>query len=87
MCFYYIGLAILYPYIMLITLTDFWNYKLRNVTADWNTSSPCLNHLQTVFPSYLSITANVPLGLFVVLTTVWGYRIQLRSRRDSLSIL
>ena len=79
-------MAILYPYMMLITLTDFWNYKLRNVTADGNISSTSLNHLQSVFPSYLSITANVPLALFVVLTMVWGYRLHLRTGRDFLVI-
>ena len=26
--FYYIGLTILFPYIMLITIMDFWNYKV-----------------------------------------------------------
>ena len=26
--FYYIGLTILFPYTMLITIMDFWNYKV-----------------------------------------------------------
>ena len=28
--FYYIGLAILFPYTMLITIMDFWNYKVAS---------------------------------------------------------
>ena len=41
---------------MLINLTDFWNYKYRNVTADWNISDSSLNDMQIKFPSYVSIT-------------------------------
>ena len=26
--FYYIGFSILFPYMMLLTITDFWNYKV-----------------------------------------------------------
>ena len=44
--FYYIGVAILFPYTMLINLTDFWNYKLRNVSSEWNVTDTHLNHIQ-----------------------------------------
>ena len=27
--FYYAGFYILFPYMMLLTITDFWNYKVR----------------------------------------------------------
>ena len=26
--FYYFGFSILFPYMMLLTVTDFWNYKV-----------------------------------------------------------
>ena len=31
--FYYIGLTILFPYTMLITIMDFWNYKVSRFYA------------------------------------------------------
>ena len=78
--FYYIGMTLMFPYMMLINITDFWNYKLRNTSVQWNSSDSSLNSLQMNFPSYLAITGNVPLALFVILSAIWGYKIHLRTR-------
>lgn len=78
--FYYIGLTIMFPYIMLITLTDFWNYKFRNTTVPFNSSSNEFTDLQMNFPGYISITGNVPLPLMVVLTVMFGWKISLKRR-------
>lgn len=70
----------MFPYMMLINMVDFWNYKFRNISNPWNSSDTSLTHLQVNFPSYLGISGNVPLALFVVLSTIWGYKVKLRTR-------
>ena len=49
--FYYTGLAILFPYTMLITVTEFWNYKWRNVSFPFNSSREELTEMQKQFPN------------------------------------
>ena len=49
--FYYTGLAILFPYTMLITVTEFWNYKWRNVSLPYNSSREELTEMQKQFPN------------------------------------
>ena len=71
--FYYIGMTLMFPYMMMITITDFWNYKFRNTTNLLNET--ILNQKQINFPGYVAITGNVPLALFVILTAVWGYKV------------
>ncbi|XP_023335360.1 equilibrative nucleoside transporter 3 [Eurytemora carolleeae] len=78
--FYYIGLTIMFPYSMLITITDFWYYKFRNTSIPFNTTTDQLTEMQINFPAYLSVTGNVPLTVLVVLTVVLGYRINIRLR-------
>ena len=73
--FYYIGMTLMFPYMMLITVTDFWNYKFRNTSLPWNASASVLTEKQTQFPGYIAITGNVPLALFVVLTAIFGYKV------------
>jgi len=76
--FYYIGLAILFPYTMLITIMDFWNYKFRDTNLSQNSTE--LSDLQKIFPGYLSISGNLPLTFFVILTVVLGWRVNLKKR-------
>ena len=73
--FYFIGMTLMFPYMMLITVTDFWNYKFRNTSMPWNASASVLTEKQTQFPGYLAITGNVPLALFVILTAIFGYKV------------
>ena len=51
--FYYTGLAILFPYTMLITVTDFWNYKWRDVSLPYNSSREELTEEQKQFPNQI----------------------------------
>ena len=74
--FYYIGMTLMFPYMMLITVTDFWNYKFRNTSQLWNASASDLTEKQTQFPGYIAITGNVPLALFVILTAIFGYKVK-----------
>lgn len=69
-------MTIMFPYMMLITLTDFWNYKFRNTSAAANASSEQLTAAAAQFPGYLAITGNVPLALFVILTAALGYKVR-----------
>jgi len=85
--FYYVGLTIMFPYIMLITVTDFWNFKFRNISVPFNSSSDEFTDLQMKFPGYISITGNVPLPLMVILTVIFGWKISLKRRLILTSII
>jgi len=82
---YYSGLASLFPWNMLITVTGYWNYKLRNVTLDDDATPSVgnngtyeedlkLTELQVIYNSYLAIAANVPNSIAVILTALFGYK-------------
>jgi len=78
--FYFVGLTILFPYSMVITLTDFWYYKFRNTSIPFNSTNDELTDLQKNFPAYLSVTGNVPLTLLVVISAIWGHRFNIKLR-------
>jgi len=79
--FYYIGLTILFPFIMLITIMDFWNYKFRDTSISHNsTNQQQLTDLQKKFPGYLSISGNLPLSISVIFTVIFGWRFSLKKR-------
>ena len=78
--FYYTGLTILFPYTMLITMTDFWTYKLRDTSLPFNSSSMELTEAQKQFPNQLAMSGNVPLTLLVLLTMFFGHHVSLRAR-------
>jgi len=96
---FYAGLASLFPWNMLITVTGYWNYKLRNVTddhgdiyltsGDANLTSTTtasvqdnpevkLTELQVIYNSYLSIAANVPNAILVILTALFGHKFNMK---------
>ena len=76
---FYMGLSTLFPWNMLITVTGYWNYKLRNVTDDSNPGdSDQLTELQKIYNSYLAIAANVPNAIFVILTALFGYKFNMK---------
>merc|ERR1719419_191845 len=65
---------------MLITVTDFWNYKFRNTSVPFNSSNTEFTDLQMKFPSYISISGNVPLPFMVILTVMFGWKVALMRR-------
>lgn len=91
---YYIGMTILLPWNILITVSGFWDYKFRNVTADsrqyyhhlYNETStsgvepPALTELQKLFSSYVAIASNVPNATFVILHAIIGHKFRMRLR-------
>ena len=73
---FYIGLAKLFSWSITISVTSYWNYKLREI----NGSSVAFNNteqitdLQKIYNSYLSIAANVPNAVLLIATAVFGHR-------------
>jgi len=76
----YIGMTFLFPYIMCITIMDFWNYKFRDTSLLPNSTGEQITDLQKKFPGYLSISGNLPLAVFCILTTIFGWRFDLKKR-------
>ena len=77
----YAGLTSLFPWNMLITVTGYWNYKLRDVSADGGgDSAGKLSDLQVIYNAYLAIAANVPNAVFVILTAFLGHRFNTKVR-------
>ncbi len=80
---YFMGLTMLLPYNMLITVSGYWDYKFRNVTLD---NAPPdgeeipPTQLQKEFISYLAIAANVPNAVCVVLHALFGHLVSMRLR-------
>jgi len=78
--FYYIGLAIIFPYNMLITVNDFWMFKFRNVSEPFNCSSDHLTSLQKSFPGYFALSSNVPLTVFALVSLFISHLVSLKVR-------
>ena len=84
---FFIGMVVLFPWNMLITVTVYWNYKFRNVTLDnetiintKETEDEDLTELQKLYNSYLAIAANVPNATFVILHALFGHHLSMKLR-------
>ena len=86
---FFIGMSILFPWNILITVTSYWNYKFRNVSLDNvstevsisdNEEEETLTELQKLYNSYLAIASNVPNATFVILHALWGHRFGMKLR-------
>ena len=93
---FFIGIVSLFPWNMLITVTDYWNYKFRNVSLDNEKTAQTaenketgLTDLQKIYSSYLAIAANVPKATFVILHALFGhhFRMNLRLYGSQVTIL
>ena len=87
--FFLMGLSTLLPWNFFISLTGFWDYRFRNVSAEsyvmrLEDEAP-KTELQNQFTSYLAIASNIPNALFVILNALYGQRFALR-RRITLSL-
>ena len=74
LAFYFTGLNILFPYVMIINVTDFWNFKFRNTSLPFENTDTSLTTYQKQLPSLLSLSSNVPIIFFVLLTILLGWR-------------
>ena len=77
---FFIGMVILFPWNILITVTTYWNYKFRNVSLDNDTTNTtddgeedALTDLQKLYNSYLAIASNIPNATFVILHALFGH--------------
>ena len=73
----YAGAANLFPWNILITVTGYWNFKLRNATDSSTGDGDDTEHLtelQVLYNSYLAIAYNVPNALFIIATAMVGYK-------------
>ena len=84
---FFIGMVILFPWNILITVTTYWNYKFRNVSLDNQTTKQAdeneeetLTELQKLYNSYLAIAANVPNATFVILHALFGHHFSRKLR-------
>lgn len=79
-----LGITTLLPWNFFITATEYWMYKFRNISDP--TYDPHDPHtgvrtpLQTFFTSYLSIAANLPMLLSMVLNSLYGHKFSQKKR-------
>lgn len=82
----FLGVVILFPWNILITVTSYWNYKFRNVSLDNNedivdpSDEDELTELQLLYTSYLAIASNVPNATFVILHALFGHHFNIKLR-------
>lgn len=80
-----LGVVILFPWNVLITVTSYWNFKFRNVSLDNNediidNDDDELTDLQLLYGTYLSIAANIPNATFVILHALFGHHFNIKLR-------
>ena len=69
--FVLVGMTTLLPWNFFISLTNFWDYKFRNVSEIAKTNgSTAKTDLQKEFTSYLSISSTVPNATFVIINAL-----------------
>ncbi|XP_059488006.1 equilibrative nucleoside transporter 3 [Neocloeon triangulifer] len=78
--FYLLGMTTLLPWNFFITPDHYWMYKLREVSDNSTVPSNGRTPLQAEFTSYLSLAANVPNTVFMILGALYGKRIPLKLR-------
>jgi len=79
---YLVGLCVTLPLFTLITLSQFWMYKFRDLELDGEHTSngTKLNQIQKDFPGNLNMCLNIPLAVMVITTTIFGWKINPRTR-------
>lgn len=78
-----LGITTLLPWNFFITATDYWMYKFRNVSSDYNSNEPHTSDrtsLQTFFESYIAIAANLPMLVSLLINSLYGQRFSSKKR-------
>lgn len=68
-----LGTTTLVSWNFFITADDYWKYKFRNIHDQ---TSETRTPLQTFFESYLSIAANFPMLIAMIVTSLYGQKIR-----------
>ncbi|CAH0554569.1 unnamed protein product [Brassicogethes aeneus] len=79
--FFFLGLMHFIPNTFFSVATQYFLYKFRNTSLgeDWNNAT-LRNTMQKEFGVYSTIFGSTPLIIFMTLTTVYGQRINVRTR-------
>ena len=76
-----VGMTTLLPWNFFISLTNFWDYKFRDMNETFISSkNGSKTELQKEFTSYLSIASTVPNATFVIINAMVGQRFSLMKR-------
>lgn len=78
-----LGITTLLPWNFFITATDYWMFKFRNVTGEYDVEQPHIGErspLQIFFESYLAIAANVPMLFSMFINSLYGQRFSQKKR-------
>ncbi|KAL0831053.1 hypothetical protein ABMA28_001934 [Loxostege sticticalis] len=81
--FYLFGITSLVPWNFLITANDYWMYKFRDVTPKNLTileDPPQKSQFQAEFTSYLNVATAIPNLIFLILNSLYGHLVSLKSR-------
>ena len=88
---FFIGMSIYFPWNILITVTSYWNYKLRDVRNDnmsliysgddaADEDEETLTELQKIYNSYLAIASMVPNAIVMILHAFLGHKFSMKLR-------
>ncbi|KAG6445643.1 equilibrative nucleoside transporter 3 [Manduca sexta] len=78
--FYLFGVTSLVPWNFLITANDYWMYKFRDVTPNNLTMEVRKTQFQAEFTSYLNVATAIPNLIFLILNSVFGHLVSVKSR-------
>ena len=75
---FYVGISSLFPWNILISVPGYWDYKLRNVTANSTDDANHLTDLQKIYYSYLAIASHIPNSLSLIITACFGQKFSMK---------
>ncbi|KAJ0175538.1 hypothetical protein K1T71_008697 [Dendrolimus kikuchii] len=79
--FYLFGVTSLVPWNFLITANDYWMYKFRDTTPNNLTILEVQkSQFQAEFTSYLNVATAIPNLIFLILNSLYGHLVSLKSR-------
>ncbi|XP_050347089.1 equilibrative nucleoside transporter 3 [Nymphalis io] len=78
--FYLFGVTSLVPWNFLITANDYWMYKFREVTPNNVTMYVRKTQFQAEFTSYLNVATAIPNLIFLILNSMYGHLVSVKSR-------
>ncbi|XP_052754560.1 equilibrative nucleoside transporter 3 [Galleria mellonella] len=78
--FYLFGVTSLVPWNFLITANDYWMYKFRDVNPSNLTMVVRKTQFQAEFTSYLNVATAVPNLIFLILNSLYGHLVSIKSR-------
>ncbi|XP_059051411.1 equilibrative nucleoside transporter 1 [Achroia grisella] len=78
--FYLFGVSSLVPWNFLITANDYWMYKFRDVNPSNLTMLVRKTQFQAEFTSYLNVATAIPNLIFLVLNSLYGHLVSIKSR-------